>query len=96
MNKLEGSFLVLVDFKYDWLKLSKNFFFILSLYVSPETYAQYRTYLMQHSASREMPLVAASSNQTLPQACGSEMEEDGKKQVHKESVTIHHQGKCSE
>lgn len=27
MNKLEGSFLVLVDFKYDWLKLIKILFF---------------------------------------------------------------------
>eukprot|EP00668_Euglena_longa_P011171 GGOE01013553.1.p1 GENE.GGOE01013553.1~~GGOE01013553.1.p1 ORF type:complete len:181 (+),score=24.85 GGOE01013553.1:113-655(+) len=40
MNKLEGTFLVLVDF---------------NLFVSPETFAQYRTYLLQHSTSIDPP-----------------------------------------
>jgi hypothetical protein len=55
INKLEGTFLVLVDF---------------NLFVSPETYDQYKTYLMQHSSStRDAPAMGPPSK--APQACPS-------------------------
>jgi len=65
INKLEGAFLVLVDF---------------DLFVSPETYDQYRTYLMQHSSAQEAPAAQTSSKQA-PQQGAADMEEDEPQKV---------------
>jgi hypothetical protein len=61
INKLEGTFLVLVDF---------------DLFVSPETYDQYRTYLMQHSSTRDTPAAAEAS----PSSSSKPMDEDDEMQ----------------
>jgi hypothetical protein len=67
INKLEGTFLVLVDF---------------NLFVSPEAFDQYRTYLMQHSStSRDTPGISASKSSPLQSSSPACMEEDGDTQT---------------
>lgn len=56
MNKLEIAFLLLVDF---------------NLFITPETYEQYKTYLLQHSGSPSRPSSSSPPTSSSPPHSGS-------------------------